>query len=204
MVQKPSCRSCAEHSWFWCLVSSQYLISMKWITCWSMLRPLVWCLWLVLAVLLRCSQSYPLIGPCHSKCQLGKTEEYDKLIMTKTKRVQTAKSSTFHHSNGTMHLHKARWQEKKEKNYAGSENHSPHYLRKNSHFGTEYRKALPPQKGKEKSMGIRRVAGLAWNRLLMRVDNSTGKGTSSMDKFSSKVHGVHMELGGKLLKSLRI
>ena len=135
MVQKPSWRSCAEHSWFWCLVSSQYLISMKWITCWSMLRPLVWCLWLVLAVLLRCSQSYPLIGPCHSKCQLGKTEEYDKLIMTKTKRVQTAKSSTFHHSNGTMHLHKARWQKKKEKNYAGSENHSPHYLRKMSDFG---------------------------------------------------------------------
>ena len=38
----------------------------------------------------------------------------------------------------------------------------------------------------------------------MRVDNSTGKGTSSMDKFSSKVNGVHMELGGKLLNSLRI
>jgi hypothetical protein len=38
----------------------------------------------------------------------------------------------------------------------------------------------------------------------MRVDNSSGKGTSSMDKFSSKVHRVHMELGGKLLNSLRI
>jgi len=38
----------------------------------------------------------------------------------------------------------------------------------------------------------------------MRVDNSTGKGTSSMDKFSSKIHRVHMELGGKLLNSLRI
>jgi hypothetical protein len=48
-----------------------------------------------------------------------------------------------------------------EKNYAGSENHSPHQLRKRSHFGTEYRKAPPPRKGKEKSMGIRRVAGLA-------------------------------------------
>ena len=35
----------------------------------------------------------------------------------------------------------------------------------------------------------------------MRVDNSTGKGTSGMDKFSSKVHRVHMELGGKLLNS---
>jgi hypothetical protein len=38
----------------------------------------------------------------------------------------------------------------------------------------------------------------------MRVDNSTGKGTFSMDKFSNKVHRVHMELGGKLLNSLRI
>ena len=36
----------------------------------------------------------------------------------------------------------------------------------------------------------------------MRVDNSTGKGTSGMDKFSSKVHRVHRELGGKLLKQL--
>jgi len=38
----------------------------------------------------------------------------------------------------------------------------------------------------------------------MRVGNSTGKGTSGMDKFSSKVYRVHMELGGKLLNSLRI
>jgi len=38
----------------------------------------------------------------------------------------------------------------------------------------------------------------------MRVDNSTGKGTSGMDKFSSEVHSVHMELGGKFLYSLRI
>ena len=39
----------------------------------------------------------------------------------------------------------------------------------------------------------------------MRIDNSqSGKGTSGMDKFSSKVHRVHMELGGQLLNSLRI
>ena len=38
----------------------------------------------------------------------------------------------------------------------------------------------------------------------MRVDNRTGKGTSGMDKFSSKVHKVHMELKGKILNSLRI
>jgi hypothetical protein len=50
----------------------------------------------------------------------------------------------------------------KRKNYAGNENHSPHQLRKRSHFGTtEYRKAPPPRKGKEKSMGNKRVAGLA-------------------------------------------
>ena len=36
------------------------------------------------------------------------------------------------------------------------------------------------------------------------VDNSTGKVTSGMDKFSSEVHRVHMELGGKFLNSLRI
>ena len=47
-------------------------------------------------------------------------------------------------------------------------------------------------------MGIRRVAGLARTRLLMRVDNSTEKGTSGMDKFSSKVHIVRTDLGGKL------
>ena len=33
----------------------------------------------------------------------------------------------------------------------------------------------------------------------MRVDNSTGKGTSGMDKFSSEVHRVHMELGASFL-----
>ena len=38
----------------------------------------------------------------------------------------------------------------------------------------------------------------------MRADNSTGKGMSGMDKVSSQVHRVHMELGGKLLNSLRI
>jgi hypothetical protein len=38
----------------------------------------------------------------------------------------------------------------------------------------------------------------------MRVDNSTGKGTSGIENFSSEVHRVHMELGGKLFNSLRI
>jgi hypothetical protein len=41
---------------------------------------------------------------------------------------------------------------------------------------------LPHQTKEEKiSMRIRRVAGLAWNRLLMGVGNGTGKGTSGMD-----------------------
>ena len=38
----------------------------------------------------------------------------------------------------------------------------------------------------------------------MTINNSTGKGTSGMDKFSSKVHRVHMELGGKLLNPSKI
>jgi hypothetical protein len=38
----------------------------------------------------------------------------------------------------------------------------------------------------------------------MRVESSTGKGTPGMNKFSSKVHRVHMELGGKPLNFLRI
>ena len=95
-------------------------------------------------------------------------------------------------------------QVEKERTTQAAKKHFPHKLRKRSHFGTGCHKAPPPRKEKGKSMGIRRVAGLAWNRLLMRVDNSTGKGMSSMDKINSKVHKVRMELGGKLLNSLRI
>ena len=53
-------------------------------------------------------------------------------------------------------------------------------------------------------MGIRRVAGLTWSRLLMRVDNSAGKGTSGMDKFGSVIDRMNMKLGIKFLNSLRI
>ena len=42
------------------------------------------------------------------------------------------------------------------------------------------------------------------NHLLMRVDNSAGKGTSGMDKFGSVIDRVHIKLGGKLLNSLRV
>ena len=52
-------------------------------------------------------------------------------------------------------------EKKKRKNYAGRKSHSPHQLRKTGHFGTEYREAPPLWKGKELSMGIRSVAGLA-------------------------------------------
>jgi hypothetical protein len=34
-------------------------------------------------------------------------------------------------------------------------------------------------------MGIRRVAGLTRNRLLMTVDNSIGKGTTGMDNLAA-------------------
>ena len=66
-------------------------------------------------------------------------------------------------------------------------------------------KLLHHEKERKNQWGSRGLQ--AWperNRLLVRVDNITGKGTSGMDKFSSKVHRVHMKLGGKLLNSLRI
>jgi hypothetical protein len=53
-------------------------------------------------------------------------------------------------------------------------------------------------------MGIRRVAGLTWNRLLMRVDNSTGKGTSGMDKSGSVIDRMDIKLGSKYPDTLRI
>jgi hypothetical protein len=51
---------------------------------------------------------------------------------------------------------------KEKKNYAGTEvTPHIHQLRKRGHLNTEYRKTPPPRKGKEKSMGTMRVAGLA-------------------------------------------
>jgi hypothetical protein len=44
-------------------------------------------------------------------------------------------------------------------------------------------------------MGIRIIAGLTRNRLLMRVGNGTGRGISGMDKFSSVVDRMLMKLG---------
>ena len=67
-------------------------------------------------------------------------------------------------------------------------------------------KLLHREKERKNQWGSRGLQ--AWperNRLLVRVDNITGKGTSGMDKFSSEVDRVHiMELGGKLLNPLRI
>jgi len=45
-------------------------------------------------------------------------------------------------------------------------------------------------------MGIR---SLTCNRLLMRVDNSAGKGTSGMDKFDSEIDRMNMKLESKFL-----
>jgi len=54
-------------------------------------------------------------------------------------------------------------------------------------------------------MGIRRVACLTWNPLLVRVDNSSaGMGTSVMDKFGSVIDRMNMKLGSKFIDSLRI
>ena len=53
-------------------------------------------------------------------------------------------------------------------------------------------------------MGIRRVACLTWNPLLVRVDNSAGKGTSVINKFGSVIDRKDMKLGSKFINSLRI
>jgi hypothetical protein len=52
-------------------------------------------------------------------------------------------------------------------------------------------------------MGTRGVAGLTWNRFLMRLDNSAGKGTSGMNKFGV-IDRMNMKLGSKFLNSLRV
>jgi hypothetical protein len=44
---------------------------------------------------------------------------------------------------------------------------------------------------------------LGLNRLLMRVGNGTGKGTSGVDK-TGMIDRMHMELGGSLIDSLKI
>ena len=43
LEQRSLCCSCAALSWFCGLVSSQYLIMMRWISRWRMLRSLGWC-----------------------------------------------------------------------------------------------------------------------------------------------------------------
>ena len=48
------------------------------------------------------------------------------------------------------------------------------------------------------------VAGLTWNCLLMRVDNSAGNGTSGMDKFGSVIDIMNMKVGSKFPNFLRI
>ena len=55
-------------------------------------------------------------------------------------------------------------------NYVGSENHSPHQLRKRSHFGTGYRKKLPPER-KQKIKWEQEGHRLGLNWLLMGVGN---------------------------------
>ena len=54
------------------------------------------------------------------------------------------------------------------------------------------------QRKKKIAMGIRRAAGLTWNRRLMRVNNSAGKGTSGMIKFGSVICRMNMKLGSNV------
>jgi len=70
---------------------------------------------------------------------------------------------------------------------------------------TEYRKAPPPRKGKESQWGSGGLQAWpetgSWWELIIVLERSR---LVYMDKFSSKHHKVHMELGGKPLNSLRI
>jgi len=45
--------------------------------------------------------------------------------------------------------------------YTGSDDHSPHEVRKRSHFGIEYCETLSPLKREENVTGIMKVASLA-------------------------------------------
>ena len=100
-------------------------------------------------------------------------------------------------SRKSMYLLLAR-KRRKEKTTQAVINHSPHQLRKKEPLW--YR--VPIEK-KKRLMGFRRVAGLTQNRLLMRVDNCAGKGTSGMDKFGSVIDRMNMKLGSKFLNFLK-
>jgi hypothetical protein len=52
---------------------------------------------------------------------------------------------------------------------------------------------------RKKKLGCR----LDLKLLLMRVDNSAGKGTSGMNKFGSIIERMNMKLGSKFLNSLK-
>ena len=45
---------------------------------------------------------------------------------------------------------------------------------------------------------------MTWNRLLMTVDNSSGKCVSGVDNFGSVIDSMYMKLGSKFLSSLRV
>jgi len=76
---------------------------------------------------------------------------------------------------------------------------TPTLNKERSHLSTGYRKTPSPQRKRKRLMGMRRVAGLTWNRFQIKVDNSTGKYAPGMNKFSSITNRMHMELGTKFL-----
>ena len=75
---------------------------------------------------------------------------------------------------------------KKKTNYAGSENHSPHQFRKNSHFSTRHCNAPPPQRIR-KSNGDQEGCRLDLKPASNEIWYRTGKCASGMDKFGSIV-----------------
>jgi len=93
---------------------------------------------------------------------------------------------------------------KEKKNYAGSENHSPHKLRKGSTLVPSTVKLLHREKERKNQWGSGGLQAWPETSSWRELIKSTGKGTSGIDKFSSEVHRVHMELGGNLVNYLRI
>jgi hypothetical protein len=60
---------------------------------------------------------------------------------------------------------------------------------------------VPGTQRKKKTNGDQEGCRLDLIRLLMRVDNSAGNGTSRMNKFDSVIDRMNTELGNKFLNS---
>ena len=76
----------------------------------------------------------------------------------------------------------------KKKKYAGSESHSPHQLRKRSHFGTKHRKAPPPRKERKNKWVSRGLQAWpetgSWWELITALERARLVRTSLAAKFT--------------------